>query len=194
MSLSPRPKYTPALRGRRVLITGAARGLGAGIADLLTAHGARVALAGLEPELLAEVAARNHAPWRECDVADPDAVDGAVQELVAELGGLDIVIANAGIAKQLPIIGGQPGVMEAHLRVNTLGAFYTLRSAGPHISHPSGYALATASSAVPCTSRCWVPTARARLRWKRSATPCARRSSRAGRRSASRTTPSWRPT
>lgn len=148
MNLSPRPKYTRALRGRRVLITGAARGIGAGLADLLTAHGARVALMGLEPDLLAEVAARNNAPWRECDVADPDAVDRAVDELVIELGGLDIVIANAGIAKQLPIIGGQPDVMEAHLRVNTLGVFYTLRAAGPHISHPSGYALATASLAA----------------------------------------------
>ena len=145
MNLSPRPKYTPALRGRRVLITGAARGIGAALADLLTAHGARVALAGLEPNLLAEVAARNAAPWRECDVSDPDAVDRAVEELVTELGGLDIVVANAGIAKQLPIIGGQPDVMEAHLRVNTLGVFYTLRAAGPHISHPSGYAMATAS-------------------------------------------------
>lgn len=148
MNLSPRPKYTRALRGRRVLITGAARGIGAGLADLLTAHGARVALMGLEFDLLAEVAARNNAPWRECDVADPDAVDRAVDELVIELGGLDIVIANAGIAKQLPIIGGQPDVMEAHLRVNTLGVFYTLRAAGPHISHPSGYALATASLAA----------------------------------------------
>lgn len=148
MSLPPRPKYTPHLHGRRVLITGAARGIGAGIADLLTAHGARVALAGLEPELLSEVAARNDAPWRECDVADPDAVDRVVDELVSELGGLDIVIANAGIAKQLPIIGGQPDVMEAHLRVNTLGVFYTLRAAGPHISHPNGYALATASLAA----------------------------------------------
>ena len=148
MSLSPRPKYTPALRGRRVLITGAARGIGAGLADLLTAHGARVALSGLEPELLAEVAQRNHAPWRECDVSDPDAVDRAVEELVTELGGLDVVVANAGIAKQLPIIGGQPDVMEAHLRVNTLGVFYTLRAAGPHITHPSGYALATASLAA----------------------------------------------
>ena len=138
MSLSPRPKYTPALRGRRVLITGAARGIGAGLADLLTAHGARVALAGLEPELLAEVAQRNHAPWRECDVSDPDAVDRAVEELVTELCGLDVVVANAGIAKQLPIIGGQPDVMEAHLRVNTLGVFYTLRAAGPHITHPGG--------------------------------------------------------
>lgn len=144
----PRPKYTPALRGRRVLITGAARGIGAGLADLLTAHGARVALAGLEPELLAEVAQRNHAPWRECDVSDPDALDRAVEELVTELGGLDVVVANAGIAKQLPIIGGQPDVMEAHLRVNTLGVFYTLRAAGPHITHPGGYALATASLAA----------------------------------------------
>ena len=148
MSLSPRPKYTPALRGRRVLITGAARGIGAGLADLLTAHGARVALAGLEPDLLAEVAQRNHAPWRECDVSDPDQVDRAVEELVTELGGLDVVVANAGIAKQLPIIGGQPDVMEAHLRVNTLGVFYTLRAAGPHITHPGGYALATASLAA----------------------------------------------
>jgi len=148
MSLPPLPKYTPALRGRRVLITGAARGIGAGLADLLTAHGARVALAGLEPDLLSEVAARNNAPWRECDVADPGAVDRVVEDLVTELGGLDIVIANAGIAKQLPVIGGQPDVMEAHLRVNTLGVFYTLRAAGPHISHPSGYALATASLAA----------------------------------------------
>lgn len=148
MRLSPRSKYTPALRGQRVLITGAARGLGAGLADLLTAHGARVALLGLEPDVLGGVAARNNAPWRECDVADADAVDRAVDELVAELGGLDVVVANAGIAKQLPIIGGQPDVMEAHLRVNTLGVFYTLRAAGPHVSHPGGYAVATASLAA----------------------------------------------
>lgn len=148
MSLSPRPKHTPALRGRRVLITGAARGIGAGLADLLTAHGARVALVGLEPDLLREVAARNNAPWRECDVCDPGSVDRAVADLVGELGGLDVVVANAGIARQLPIIGGQPDVMEAHLRVNTLGVFYTLRAAGPHISHPSGYAVATASLAA----------------------------------------------
>ena len=148
MALTPHGRYTPDLRGRRVLITGAARGIGSGLADLLTAHGAHVALLGLEPELLAQVAGRNHAPWRECDVSDPAAVHRAIEELVDDLGGLDVVVANAGIARQLPVIGGQPGVMEAHLRVNTLGVFYTLRSAGPHISHPGGYALATASLAA----------------------------------------------
>ncbi|WP_370894220.1 SDR family NAD(P)-dependent oxidoreductase [Janibacter sp. GXQ6167] len=146
--LAPNPKYTDHLTGRRVLITGAARGIGAGLADLLTAHGAQVGLAGLEPEHLAQVAARNHAPWRECDVADAEVVQRAVDEVVTELGGLDIVVANAGIAKQLPIIGGQDGVMEAHLAVNTLGVYYTLRAAGPHISHPRGYALCTASLAA----------------------------------------------
>lgn len=166
----------------------------AGLADLFTAHGGRVALAGLEPDLLAEVAQRNHAPWRECDVSDPDQVDRAVEELVTELGGLDVVVANAGIAKQLPIIGGQPDVMEAHLRVNTLGVFYTLRAAGPHITHPSGYALATASLAAAVHLRCSGPTARARQPSRRSATPSARRSSRPAPRSASPTTPSSRPT
>lgn len=147
-SFSPNPRYTPLLQGRRVLITGAARGIGAALADLLAAHGARVALAGIEPELLAQVAGRCDAPWRECDVSVEDEVDDAVAELVTELGGLDIVIANAGIARQLPIIGGQRGVMEDHLAVNTLGVFYTLRAAGAHIAHHRGYALATASLAA----------------------------------------------
>lgn len=131
-----------------MLITGAARGIGAALADLLTAQGAHVALAGIEPELLETVAQRNGAPWRACDVADPDEVEEVVADLVAELGGLDVVVANAGIARQLPIIGGQRGVMEDHLSVNTLGVFYTLRAAGPHISHPRGYALATSSLAA----------------------------------------------
>ncbi|MDO5502771.1 MAG: SDR family NAD(P)-dependent oxidoreductase [Actinomycetia bacterium] len=145
---SPNPRYTPLLRGRRVLITGAARGIGAALAELLTGHGAHVALAGIEPELLGQVADRCQAPWRECDVSLEDEVDTTVAALVAELGGLDIVIANAGIARQLPIIGGQRGVLEDHLAVNTLGVFYTLRAAGPHIAHEHGYALATASLAA----------------------------------------------
>lgn len=142
-------RSTPSLTGRRVLITGAARGLGAGLAERLHADGARVALLGLEPELLAEVAARcGGAPWRECDVADGNAVDAAVEALVAELGGLDVVVANAGIAKQSPILGGDPAVMERTMQVNYFGAYRTLRAAGPHIAHRGGYALAVASLAA----------------------------------------------
>jgi NAD(P)-dependent dehydrogenase (short-subunit alcohol dehydrogenase family) len=139
----------PALEGRRVLITGAARGIGAALAERLHQRGARVAVVGLEEDLLAEVAARcGDAPWTYCDVADRENVDRAVEDMVGALGGLDIVVANAGIASQLPIIGGDPAVMERTVQVNVLGAYYTLRAAGPHISHPRGYALPIASVAA----------------------------------------------
>ena len=134
------------LNGRRVLITGAARGIGAALAERLHQRGARVAIVGLEEELLASSAARcGDAWWTECDVTDREAVEEAVEGAVAELGGLDVVVANAGVAAQLPIVGGDPEVMERTLAVNVLGVYYTLRAAGPHISHPGGYALPIAS-------------------------------------------------
>src|SRR3954454_15306733 len=134
------------LEGRRVFITGAARGIGAALAQRLTERGARVALAGLEEDLLAETAARcGNAPWSLCDVSDRAQVEAAVNAAVADLGGLDVVVANAGIAAQMPIVGGDPDVMERTIGVNVLGAYYTLRAAGPHISHANGYALPISS-------------------------------------------------
>lgn len=136
----------PSLAGRRVLITGGARGIGALLAERLHRRGARVALAGLEPDLLAQTAARaGDAPWRHCDVSDREQVDTAVAELTDALDGLDVVVANAGTAAQLPLVGGDPAVMEEIVQVNVLGAYYTLRAAGPHISHPKGYAVAVSS-------------------------------------------------
>src|SRR5580765_1800287 len=130
---------------RRVLITGAARGIGAALARRLHERGARVAIAGLEPELLSSVAAAVHGPWWECDVADRLQVDDVVEKAAASLGGLDIVVANAGIAAQLPLVGGDPAIFEQTIAVNLLGTYYTLRAAGPHVSHPGGYALAVSS-------------------------------------------------
>jgi NAD(P)-dependent dehydrogenase (short-subunit alcohol dehydrogenase family) len=139
-------RTTPSLEGRRVLITGAARGIGAALAERLHQRGARVAVVGLEDDLLAAVAARcGDAHWAHCDVGDREQVDSAVEGAVAALGGLDVVVANAGIAAQLPLVGGDPAVMERTIRVNVLGAYYTLRAAGPHISHRNGYALPIAS-------------------------------------------------
>jgi len=144
-SLPRWPDQTPP----RVLITGAARGIGAALARRLHDRGARVALAGLETDRLAELSrALGDAPWRECNVARRDEVEHAVTELVRELGGLDVVVANAGIAAQLPLVGGDPRTFEAILDVNVLGTYYTLRAAGPHISHPRGYAVAVSSLAA----------------------------------------------
>lgn len=132
-----------------MLITGAARGIGAGTARRLAEHGAQVALIGLEPELLAEVAAAcGDAPWWECDVTDADQVSRVVDEAAAALGGLDVVVANAGVGAQLPLIGGDPEIFRRTLDVNVLGVYYTLRAAGPHIAHPGGYALLVASLAT----------------------------------------------
>jgi NAD(P)-dependent dehydrogenase (short-subunit alcohol dehydrogenase family) len=137
------------LQGRRVLITGAARGIGAGTARRLHERGARVALAGLEPELLEQVAAEcGGAPWWECDVTDRAQVQAAVDGAVERLGGLDVVVANAGVAAQVPLLGGDPALFERTVAVNLLGVYHTLRAAGPHLAHPRGYALAIASLAA----------------------------------------------
>ena len=137
------------LDGKRVLITGAARGIGAALAKRLHERGARVALIGLEAELLREVAARcGDAPWAECNIALRPRVEEAVEAMVERLGGLDVVVANAGVAAQLPLLGGDPSVMERTMDVNVLGTYYTLRAAGPRIAHPGGYALVVASLAA----------------------------------------------
>ena len=137
------------LEGRRVLITGAARGIGAGTARRLHERGAHVALAGLEPDLLERVAAEcGGAPWWACDVTDRAQVQAAVDGAVERLGGLDVVVANAGVVAQLPLVGGDPAIFERIVAVNLLGVYYTLRAAGPYIAHPRGYALAVASVAA----------------------------------------------
>jgi NAD(P)-dependent dehydrogenase (short-subunit alcohol dehydrogenase family) len=136
------------LAGSRILITGAARGIGALTARRLAERGARLALLGIEPELLEGVAAECGASWHLCDVSDREQVDQAVESAVAELGGLDVAIANAGIAAQLPLVGGDPSIFEKTLAVNTLGTYYLIRAAGSHVSHPGGYVLVTASLAA----------------------------------------------
>ncbi len=130
---------------RRVLITGAARGIGAALARRLHDRGARVAIAGLEDDLLAEVASSVGGPWWSCDVRNRLEVEHAVESAAGAFGGLDVVVANAGVAAQLPLVGGDPAIFERTVEVNLLGTYYTLRAAGPHLSHPRGYAIAVSS-------------------------------------------------
>ncbi len=137
------------LSGSRILITGAARGIGAATAKRLHARGARLVLAGIEPDVLARTAAEcGDALAVVCDVRDREQVEAAVEAAVEELHGLDAVVANAGVAAQLPLLGGDPEVFERTIEVNLLGVYYTLRAAGPHIAHGRGYALAVSSLAA----------------------------------------------
>jgi NAD(P)-dependent dehydrogenase (short-subunit alcohol dehydrogenase family) len=143
-----RTGLTDPLSGSRVLITGAARGIGAALARRLHERGARVAVAGLEPELLGEVARSVDGPCWECDVTDRARVDEVVDAAADTFGGLDVVVANAGVAAQLPIVDGDPAILERTFAVNVFGSYYTLRAAGRHISHPGGYAVAVSSLAA----------------------------------------------
>lgn len=64
------------------------------------------------------------------------------------LGGLDVVMANAGTAALAPLIGGSPALWDGILAVNVGGVYNTVQAAGPHISHRNGYVLIIASLAA----------------------------------------------
>src|SRR4029077_7613368 len=89
-----------ALTARTAFITGAARGIGAASAERLHARGANVALVGLEPDRLLQNAARlgDRAMALEADVTDLASIERAVAATVERFGGVDVAIANAGIA------------------------------------------------------------------------------------------------
>jgi NAD(P)-dependent dehydrogenase (short-subunit alcohol dehydrogenase family) len=138
------------LRGQRVLITGAARGIGAALAERLAAHGARLALVGLEPEKTAAVAQRcgENTFVAECDVSSNEQVTEAVGAAAEALGGLDAVVANAGIATGGPLRSQDLRSWERVIEINLLGVMYTDRAALPHLERSGGYLLNIASTAA----------------------------------------------
>jgi NAD(P)-dependent dehydrogenase (short-subunit alcohol dehydrogenase family) len=138
------------VNARTVLITGAARGIGAGAAERLHAKGANVVLVGLEPERLEENAARlgDRAAWFEADVTDLDALRRVVDETVRRFGGIDVAIANAGIAFTGTLATAPVEHVERTLSVNLLGVWRTDRAVLEQIVARRGYLLNIASLAA----------------------------------------------
>jgi NAD(P)-dependent dehydrogenase (short-subunit alcohol dehydrogenase family) len=138
------------LKGKTVLITGAARGIGAETARRAAAAGAKVALVGLEPEELERVAAQcgPDAAAFECDVTDWDALERAVQGAVERFGGIDVVMANAGIAPAGMVRSIDPRSFERTVEINLLGVWRTVRTCLPHVIERQGYVLVVASLAA----------------------------------------------
>jgi NAD(P)-dependent dehydrogenase (short-subunit alcohol dehydrogenase family) len=137
------------LDNKVVLITGAARGIGAATARRLVARGARVSLVGLEPERLAEVAGElgERAVWFEADVTQQEAIDGAVAGTVAAFGGIDTVVANAGVANNGTVAVNPPDALVRTVEVNLNGVIRTVSAALPHVTERRGYVLVIASAA-----------------------------------------------
>lgn len=135
---------------QRVLITGAARGIGAALAQRLAADGARLALVGLEEDRLREVARRcgEGTFAARCDVSSFEEVSTAVDDAARALGGLDAVVANAGIATGGPLRLQDRRTWERVIEINLLGVMYTDRAALPHLQASRGYLLNISSSAA----------------------------------------------
>jgi NAD(P)-dependent dehydrogenase (short-subunit alcohol dehydrogenase family) len=126
---------TARLANRRILITGAARGLGLAIAQRLVADGARVMLADV---LVAEgqaaaAALGDNAAFTACDVAQRDQIAAAIAATVARWGGLNGLVNNAGIAPRGDIASETPEQFERVLATNLIAAFHATQLALPHL-------------------------------------------------------------
>ena len=135
--------------GKVALVTGAARGIGAGVAKEFAARGGKVALVGLEPEELQKVAAEigDAAAWWEADVRDNNAVHLAVDAAAAHFGRIDFVLANAGIASYGTVRQIDNDSFERVVDINVNGVYRTLHATIPHLEKTKGYALVVASLA-----------------------------------------------
>jgi NAD(P)-dependent dehydrogenase (short-subunit alcohol dehydrogenase family) len=135
------------VNGRTVFITGAARGIGAASAERLHAKGANVALVGLEPDRLLQNAARlgDRAMALEADVTDLSSLERAVAATVERFGGVDVAIANAGIAFSDALATAPIEHVERTLAVNLLGVWRTDRAVISQIQERRGYLLNVSS-------------------------------------------------
>lgn len=136
--------------GKVVFVTGPARGIGAETARMLAARGARLSLVGLEPERLRALAAElgeGHV-WHECDVTEQSALERAVEETTRALGGIDVVIANAGIASNRTVAVGPVDALVRIVEVNLSGVVRTVSATLPHVTAARGYYLLVSSAAA----------------------------------------------
>lgn len=122
------------LQGKIALVTGASRGLGEGVARALAKEGAAVMLLARDGALAAKVAreiaaAGGKAGALACDVADYAAVERAVIDTRQRLGGLDIVINNAGVIDPIAdIASSDPAAWARNIQINLIGAYNVARA------------------------------------------------------------------
>ena len=130
---------TAELAGRRALVTGGARGIGAEIVRRLAADGAAVAFtygssAAEADKLAAEIAADGGTSVAiQADSGDPEQVATAIDETVAQLGGLDILVNNAGVAYIGDVESLTMEQFDRLVAINVKGVFAAIQRALPHL-------------------------------------------------------------
>jgi short-subunit dehydrogenase len=135
------PSGPPAdrLRGRRALITGATSGIGAATANALAARGVRLALSGRDRDRLAEVARRCSAVPIPADLSSAGSPAEVVSGALGALGGIDIVVSNAGVGWAGPLAEMPPGELDVLVEVNLRAGLQLVRAAlGPMLEQGHG--------------------------------------------------------
>ena len=132
-------KLSRSVAGKVVLVTGAGSGMGEATAYVFSDEGAKVAAVDQHAEPVERVAAAiaaagNTARAWACDVSDRAAVNRLVEDVVAEFGGLDVLVNNAGISAALPLENdGYDAAWARVLAVNLTAMTHTIRAALPHL-------------------------------------------------------------
>ena len=136
--------------GTRALITGASKGIGRALAIELAARGARVGLIARGQRDLDELAAAlpGEPIVLPADVTDPKEVGRAVGAFVDEAGGLDLLVANAGIAHYGPFAAMDTEKVEEMVSINVLGSLYTVKAGlEPMLAARAGHVVVVSSGA-----------------------------------------------
>ena len=134
---------TQALAGKVAFITGASSGIGAAVARLLAAQGVQLGLASRRRDNLG----LNGALAFSCDVRRASEVKDAVDATAARFGGLDIVIANAGVGSYRPVVETSLDEIDEMVDLNVKGLIYTAQAAIPHLVRSRGDFVTLASEA-----------------------------------------------
>ncbi|RAV16173.1 short-chain dehydrogenase [Mycolicibacterium sp. GF69] len=148
------------VNGKVVLITGGANGIGEEVARRLHEKGAKLVLTDLDADRLAQVAARlgnEGVLTAVADVRDLAAMESAVAKGVERFGGIDIVMANAGIATYGSVLKVDPVAFQTLIDVNIVGVFHTVRAALPSVIDRRGYVLIVSSAAAYAASAGMAP-------------------------------------
>ena len=143
------------ISGKVVLITGGAAGVGAEVARRLHAKGAKLVLTDLDQAGLGEIstalgADRVHTAV--ADVRDLTAMQSVAAAAVERFGGIDVVVANAGIVSYGSVLQVDPAAFRRVLEVNVVGVFNTVRAALPSVIERRGYVLVVSSLAAYAAS------------------------------------------